>query len=101
MMVLKSCKGRTCVEPWRELHPSGDVNSLLESLKPEFDVFYQDQPKVSFSDCKVAYFPEFEGPMEVNKFKKDAEEAWWWPKELKRDVSNGDNKYRGRWSHWT
>ncbi|RTE77125.1 hypothetical protein BHE90_008380 [Fusarium euwallaceae] len=101
MMVLKSCKGRTCVEPWRELHPSGDVNSLLESLQPEFDVFYHEQPKVSFTDCKVAYFPEFEGPMEVNKFKKDAEESWWWPKELKRDVSNGDHKYRGRWSHWT
>ncbi|KAH7235071.1 alkaline-phosphatase-like protein [Fusarium solani] len=100
MMVLKSCKGRTCVEPWRELHPSGDVNSLLESLKPEFDAFYQDQPKVSFSDCKVAYFPEFEGPMEVNKF-ENSEDAWWWPKELKRGVSNRDHKYRGRWSHWT
>ncbi|UPL03531.1 hypothetical protein LCI18_014465 [Fusarium solani-melongenae] len=101
MMVLKSCKGRTCVEPWRELHPSGDVSSLIESLKAEFDAFYQEQPKVSFSDCKVAYFPEFEGPMEVNKFKEDSEDAWWWPKELKRDVSNSDHKYRGRWSHWT
>lgn len=71
MMVLKSCKGRACVEPWRELHPQGDVSSLIDSLRPEFDAFYEAQPKVSFSACALGYLTEYEGPMEVNRFGAD------------------------------
>ena len=55
------------------LHPSGGVKTLVDSLKPEFEAFYQTQPKVSFSACKVAYFPGFEGPMEANQFDPTAE----------------------------
>ncbi|CAH0045966.1 unnamed protein product [Clonostachys solani] len=104
MMVLKSCKGRSCIEPWRELHPSGDVTSLLDSLEAKFDAFYDHQPKVSFAKCEVAYFRENEGPFDVNRFGVEDETAegawkWWHDAELKRSVENGAN--RGKWSDWT
>lgn len=95
MMVLKSCKGRACVEPWRELHPEGDVTSLSDSLKPQFNGFYQSQAKVSFSECKLGYLPEFEGPMDVKQYGSEGQElaeGGWRQGELKR---------RGRWSDWT
>ena len=91
-MVLKSCKGRACVEPWRQLHPEDDVSSLRDSLRAEFDEFYHGQAKVSFTDCKLGYLPEFEGPMEFNKFGDEtssSEEANWWSGELRK---------RGCWS---
>ncbi|KAF9885037.1 hypothetical protein FE257_000768 [Aspergillus nanangensis] len=77
MMVLKSCKGRSCVEPWRELHPQGDVSNLIDSLRPEFDIFYEQQPKVSFSACMLGYLPQYEGPMQVNSFAVDDETDPW------------------------
>lgn len=101
IMVLKSCKGQSCVEPWKELHPAGDVSTLLHSLEPSFDAFYEKQPKVSFTECKLGYFPEFEGPMEFNQYRHD-QSPWggWWGGELKRDAAP-ESRYRGHWSVWT
>ncbi|KAH6693763.1 alkaline-phosphatase-like protein [Plectosphaerella plurivora] len=97
-LVLKSCKGRVCVEPWRQLHPRGDVSSLKDSLSIAFDAFYEGQDKVSFSDCKLGYLPEFEGPMVVNQFEVVGGEDDTWPQELrKRDEA----RHGGRWSEWT
>ena len=62
MMVLKSCKGRTCVDPWSTIHPQGDVRSLTDALSPRFDAFYEQQPKVGFSKCELGYIIESEGP---------------------------------------
>lgn len=101
-MVLKSCRGRSCVEPWRDLHPSGDVKSLPDSLEERFDEFYQTQPRVSFTDCKLGYLPEFEGPMNVTPFgEKDdvTNNDGWESQELRRHVSLGLG--RGHWSIWT
>lgn len=64
MMVLKSCKGRTCVEPWKSLHPDGDVGSLDDALESSFDSFYAEQAKVSFSKCELGYIRESEGPQD-------------------------------------
>lgn len=69
LMVLKSCKGRTCTHPWSVVHPAGDVTSLGEALREEFDDFYQTQQnKVVFDKCEKGYFPESEGPMSVRPF---------------------------------
>lgn len=62
MMVLKSCKGGTCVEPWKVLHPQGDVTSLSDALKVRFDAFYKEQVKVSFNRCELGYIIGSEGP---------------------------------------
>lgn len=100
MMVLKSCKGRACIEPWRELHPSGDVATLIGSLRPDYDDFYREQPKVSFSECKLGYFPAFEGPQEANQFGVEFEKENWFRPNT-QDGNNGNQKYLGRWSDWT
>lgn len=65
MMVLKSCKGKSCIDPWRALHPHGDVESLTRALSQRFDAFYQRQPKVSFTKCELGYIKEAEGPQDA------------------------------------
>lgn len=62
LMVLKSCKGDTCIQPWRTLHPYGDVHSLLDALDDTFDAFYVRQVRVQFGWCEHGYLLEAEGP---------------------------------------
>lgn len=62
MMVLKSCKGINCTDPWSVLHPQGNVHDLTEALNSTYDQFYaQEQPKVSFSQCDLGYIMSAEG----------------------------------------
>ncbi|KAF5622580.1 Arylsulphatase [Fusarium tjaetaba] len=62
LLVLKSCKGGVCVQPWKELHADGSIKSLLDALDPEFDDFYEEQSKVSFGRCEEGYILDAEGP---------------------------------------
>lgn len=68
LVVLKTCVRETCREPWRALHPQGDVTSLHDSLAPHFDAFYAGQPRVHFTKCELGYIAESEGPNYVNQF---------------------------------
>ena len=61
LMVLKTCVGVQCTQPWAQLHPQGDVSTLKDALNPKFDSFYASQPKVSFTACMQGYLPEYEG----------------------------------------
>jgi hypothetical protein len=64
LLILKSCKGQICREPWKNLHPEGDVSNLEEALLSEFDEFYEkQQTRVEFDYCWNGYVPEAEGPM--------------------------------------
>lgn len=67
-LVLKSCKGDSCRDPWRTLHPQGNVHSLPEALNPQYDDFYNSQPKVKFSECKRGYIIEAEGPQNATPY---------------------------------
>ena len=62
LLVLKSCKGITCIEPWTVLQPEVSVRSLREALDDQFDEFYSKQPRVSFDWCDSGYIIEAEGP---------------------------------------
>ena len=62
LLVVKSCKGAECVQPWKALHPSGDVDSLRDALSLRFDAFYHQQAKVSFDRCEPGYILDAEGP---------------------------------------
>lgn len=62
LLVLKSCKGRTCIKPWEVLHPDGSVQNLLDALRAQYDGFYHDQPKVSYDRCEYGYVIDAEGP---------------------------------------
>ncbi|KAJ5882628.1 uncharacterized protein N7529_001300 [Penicillium soppii] len=62
LMVLKSCQGVTCIQPWDVLQPVDGVKSLQDALVQEFDGFYAAQPQVSFDWCDKGYIVEAEGP---------------------------------------
>lgn len=68
LMVLKSCYGKECHEPWNTLHGSSKVKNLRQALDSEYDAFYDDQPRVSFSSCEMGYLKAAEGPQHVNKW---------------------------------
>ncbi|OJD35646.1 arylsulfatase [Diplodia corticola] len=79
MMVLKSCKGVACTQPWAELHPAATsssasrhvvapVRTLTDALASEYDDFYAAQPKVAFTSCEMGYLVGAEGPQQFNKY---------------------------------
>ncbi|KAJ4420822.1 hypothetical protein N0V82_004117 [Gnomoniopsis sp. IMI 355080] len=70
MMVLKSCAGETCTEPWKVLHPEGDVKSLSDALNVRFDVFYEEEVKVSFNRCELGYIIDSEGPQAPYQYRE-------------------------------
>ena len=64
LMVLKTCKGRQCTHPWESLFPNEDVRSLLDTLDPSFDGFFEKRvEKVKFEKCEKGYIAESEGPV--------------------------------------
>ncbi|KAH7310577.1 alkaline-phosphatase-like protein [Stachybotrys elegans] len=81
LFVLKSCKGSTCSQPWRSLHPQGNVGSLRDALSPRYDVFYEQQAKVEFNYCDAGYLIPAEGP----QFESDGAVYW----------------EHSQWSDWT
>lgn len=66
LMVLKSCKGSSCIAPWHVLHPLGNVLNLEDALAPTYDEFYeQEQIKVEFSRCEAGHIIDAEGPQDA------------------------------------
>lgn len=63
LFVLKSCKGEECREPWKALHPSGDVHNLRDALHSQYDSFYASLPRVEYDKCERGYIPGSEGAM--------------------------------------
>ncbi|OAL50143.1 Arylsulphatase [Pyrenochaeta sp. DS3sAY3a] len=68
MMVLKSCKGKACREPWNELHSDKKVRTLKDALAYKYDEFYDNQPRVRFEECALGYIREVEGPQDAIEF---------------------------------
>ncbi|KAJ5211454.1 uncharacterized protein N7498_003100 [Penicillium cinerascens] len=62
LLVLKSCQGNTCIEPWNALQPENSVRSLRDALDKRYDAFYERQPQVSFDWCAAGHIIEAEGP---------------------------------------
>lgn len=75
LMVLKSCKGDSCRQPWRTIHPFGNVYSLIDALDKKYDTFYKHQPKVAFSSCELGYFLGAEGPQDVHVYSRNNKSA--------------------------
>ncbi|KAI1438530.1 alkaline-phosphatase-like protein [Xylaria sp. CBS 124048] len=64
LFVLKSCQGLSCRQPWKQLHPAGDVDTLAEALSGRFDDFYEtEQTRVKYNFCANGYLVDAEGPM--------------------------------------
>ncbi|KAL7625868.1 hypothetical protein AAE478_005091 [Parahypoxylon ruwenzoriense] len=63
LFVLKSCKAESCINPWKALHPAGNVGSLRDALSPRFDAFYEDESrKIEFDRCEMGFILDAEGP---------------------------------------
>ena len=98
MMVLKSCKGEECIDPWKVLHPNGDVRTLKDALGEKYDAFYRHQPKVEFTSCELGYIIDAEGPQKANVYGEEEKESY---HELREVGSQQTFLYRGHWSIWT
>ena len=70
LMVLKTCTGKECTNPWEILHPQGDVENLADALDSKFDDYYAAQPKVEFTACMQGYIKQYEGDVGANVFPK-------------------------------
>lgn len=63
LMVLKTCKGKTCSDPWNELLPNSGVASLEGAMNTKYDSFFASVPRVDYDSCEEAYYLEAEGPV--------------------------------------
>lgn len=77
MLVLKSCKGNTCIEPWKILHPEGGVANLKDALQAKFNAFYKEQVKVRFDRCEYGYLIDAEGPQVGYEYREGLEWHHW------------------------
>ena len=69
LLVMKDCKGQTCVKPWQALHPKGDVEGLTDALRQEFgDLYWKEQKEVAFEKCMLTYEPRLEGPTDFERY---------------------------------
>ncbi|KAI6712280.1 hypothetical protein JHW43_005200 [Diplocarpon mali] len=71
LMVTKSCKAETCIDPWSVIHREGDVRTLGDALARKFDSFYASiapRVSVSFERCELGYIVESEGPQQAIVF---------------------------------
>jgi hypothetical protein len=81
LLVLKSCAGTACTDPWKSLHPTGSVNSLSDALNPQYDEYYTKLPQVAFERCELGYLLDAEGPQWGDVNVEDLlkrEGAFWW-----------------------
>lgn len=49
LLVLKTCVGDVCVNPWKTLFPGGGVRSLFDAMEVQFDAYFASLPKVKYS----------------------------------------------------
>ena len=78
LLVLKSCKGSSCVRPWHVLHPNGDVANLKNALDAKFDEYYENaQVKVKFSRCEQGQLLDAEGPQSAFVYRDGLKWSEW------------------------
>ncbi|KAM0747253.1 arylsulfatase precursor [Meredithblackwellia eburnea MCA 4105] len=66
MLVLKTCKGATCTNPYKALFPDfdavGEISTFDEALDARFDSYFDQLPRVHFSTCALGFQSRFEQP---------------------------------------
>ena len=66
LLVLKTCKGASCREPWRHLLEIKGVQTLADAMDSALDTFFDAQEPVSFSECRMGHLVSAEGPQGEN-----------------------------------
>ena len=67
VLVLKTCVGETCHQPYKALFPDiastgEEIYSLSQALDPRFDGYFEGLPKVKYSKCVLGYQARLEKP---------------------------------------
>lgn len=82
------------------LHPKADVKNLKQALAQDFDIFYDAQPRVSYSSCQLGYIKSEEGPQDVNAWDEE-EHAYRLTSQESLGSRQQSFRYQGHWSWWT
>lgn len=72
IMVLKTCKDRSCTQPWEVLHPDKTVRTLEDALSSNYDEFYARQPRMWFKGCPLGFFADWENQTPVESLQMGA-----------------------------
>lgn len=73
LLVLKTCQGQQCREPWASLFPTGEVGTFADALDTSYDAYFANLPRVKFDECALGYQARRERPL--------WEDAWAWKAE--------------------
>ena len=68
MMVLKSCKGDACRNPWNVLQPGRKIKTVKDALAHRHDTFYEEKAEANFNVCVLSYMREVEGPQHAKNY---------------------------------
>ncbi len=60
LVVQGFCKGADCYDPYGILHPSGNVATFADAMRPQYDSIYAALPRFEFKECTEYYYPENE-----------------------------------------
>jgi N-acetylglucosamine-6-sulfatase len=63
ILVLKTCKGEVCRNPWNQLLPGRNVKLLTQAMNSQYDSYFEQLPKVSYSICEGGYILASEGAL--------------------------------------
>uniref|UniRef100_A0A0W0G3C0 Putative alkaline phosphatase-like protein n=1 Tax=Moniliophthora roreri TaxID=221103 RepID=A0A0W0G3C0_MONRR len=58
LVVLKTCVGDMCRNPWGVIFSAGEANGLIESLVAQYDTYFDSLPKFGYRLCQFGYFEE-------------------------------------------
>lgn len=48
LLILKSCVGDVCNNPWRYIFPNKGIETLAQALDEEFDEYFEALPRVKY-----------------------------------------------------
>ena len=63
LFVLKTCKAKSCSEPWDTIFPNSNVATLANAMMPKYDQYFAELPRLAYSECAGGYLAEVEGPV--------------------------------------
>ncbi|GIL64654.1 hypothetical protein Vafri_18580, partial [Volvox africanus] len=86
LAVLVVCKGESCTNPWKVLHPDGSVKSWRQSLDKQYDKYYASLKPFYYRKC----LPYQDYSNEVSSFRSAAQQS-----------SNATSSGRRRMYTWT
>ncbi|GJN93489.1 hypothetical protein Rhopal_006546-T1 [Rhodotorula paludigena] len=62
LLVLKSCSGNSCRNPWKVIFRDGKVQSLRTALDEKYDAYFEALPRVRYSECRLGFHIKLEAP---------------------------------------